>query len=196
VPVPLTAEIMEDNEKVLLYGHPGTGKTHAALTAPEPIYFLAIGAPNEAKTYFSKLFQDKHGKKEIFIDVALEPTERMGRFKNAIGFDHACTLLDGALELDDRGEMEFATIIIDNATVLQEMQMNKVIEIWAAGKEPGVDTTYDKFREEGILAPADHDYGAAQGLMGKLVSWLFTLDKNIVLVAHEHETTFPSTVFS
>ena len=191
MPVPLTAEIMEDNEKVLLYGHPGTGKTHAALTAPDPIYFLAIGAPNEAKTYFSKKFQEKHGKKEIFIDVALEPRDRMGRFKAAVGFDHACTLLDTALELDDKGKMEFPTIIVDNATVVEEFQMNKVIEISGASRDPEAKgkSTYDKFMDEGILIPADHDWGGAQSLMAKFTSWIFSLEKNVIFIAHEHETT-------
>ena len=190
-PVPLTSAIIEDNEKVLLYGHPSMGKTHAALTAPGPIYFLAIGGPNEVKPYFGKNFQDKHGKKEIIIDIAREPRGKKGRFINAVGFDIACTLLDEALELDDRGKIEFATIVIDNATVLEEFQMNKVIQISDATRSADSkgESTYSKFMDSGILHPADHDWGAAQSLMQKFTSWLFSLDKNVVFVAHEHETT-------
>ena len=190
MPELLTFDVFQETEKFLLYGHPKTGKTHCALTLPEPIYFIAVGAPNEAKTYFSKKFREAHGKKVIFIDTAYEPRGKKGQFETAVGSDQVSILLDEALELDDKGELEFASIIIDNATVLSEFQMNKTIEISSAMKDnPDTSTTLKKFRESGILSPADHDWGGAQSLMTKFVSWLFTVDKNVVLVAHEHETT-------
>jgi len=99
MPEPLTSSIIGEREKFLLYGAPKRGKTFCALTAPGPIYFLAIGGPNEAKTYFSKQFQEKHGKKEILIDAALENVDKHGRCKTPVGFDHACNLLDETLEL-------------------------------------------------------------------------------------------------
>ncbi len=196
MPVPLTSEIIGRREKFLLYGAPKRGKTFCALTAPGPIYFLAIGGPNEAKTYFSKDFQDKHGKKEILIDFAVEKVDKMGRCAEPEGFDHACTLLDEALELDDQGKMEtstggFETLIVDNATVLEEFQMNKVIHIADTNRNPDASgaSTHETFMEHGILKPFDSDWGAAQGLMQNWYSWLFKLDKHIVFIAHEYLNT-------
>ena len=76
MPKPLTSEIIGEREKFLLYGAPKRGKTFCALTAPAPIYFLAIGGPNEATTYFSKQFQDKYGQKEILINSAIEDVDK------------------------------------------------------------------------------------------------------------------------
>jgi len=122
----LTSEIIGRREKFLLYGAPKRGKTFCALTAPEPIFFLAIGGPNEAKTYFSKQFQDKHGQKDIYIESAIENVDKMGRCSNPVGFDHACTLLDEVLEKDDKGELDtetggFETLIIDNCYHLESI---------------------------------------------------------------------------
>lgn len=196
MPRPLTSEIIGEREKFLLYGAPKRGKTFCALTAPEPIFFLAIGGPNEAKTYFSKQFQEKHGKKDIIIDHCVEEVDNMGRCKNPVGFDHACNLLDKALELDDKGELPtstggFETLIVDNATVLLEYQMNKVIYLSDLGRSSDTtgDSTYEKFKESGILKPSDSDWGAAQGLMQNWYSWLFKLEKHIVFIAHEYEVT-------
>jgi len=196
IPVPLTSAIIGNREKWLLYSPPKRGKTYCALTAPDPLLFLAIGGNNEAKTYFSKQFQEKHGKKDIVIQAAIEEVDSKGRCINPVGFDHACNLLDAALELDDRGKMEtktggFDTLIVDNATVLEEYQMNKVIYISDLNRSVNAkgDSTYEKFKESGILKPSDTDWGAAQSLMQNWYSWLFKLDKNIIFVAHEYEVT-------
>ncbi|MEE8113066.1 MAG: AAA family ATPase [Nitrososphaerales archaeon] len=195
-PIPLTSEIIGGREKFLLYGAPKRGKTFTALTAPGPIYFLAIGGPNEAKTYFSKQFQEKHGKKDIIIQSALENVDKHGRCKTPAGFDHACNLLDRALELDDKGALPtetggFETIVIDNATVLQEFQMNKTIYISNLTRSNSATgaSTIDKVKQHGVLKPSDSDWGGAQSLMQNWYSWLFKLDKNIVFIAHEYEVT-------
>jgi len=193
---PLTSAIIGETEKFLLYGPPKRGKTFCALTAPEPILFLSIGATNEAKTYFSKQFQKKHGKKDIIITAAKENVDKHGRCKTPIGFDHACNLLDAALELDDRGKMKtetggFNSLIVDNATVLEEFQMNKAIYIsdLNRGEDTKGKSTQTKLEEQGILKPSDSDWGAAQSLMRNWYSWLFKIDKHIVFVAHEYEVT-------
>lgn len=190
---PISPSIIGEREKFLIYGDPGTGKTFDALTAPAPIFFLAIGGSNEAKTYYSQQFQKKHGKKEIFISVAEEELGDEGRVDSPVGFDRACTLLDEALESDDKGEVEFATIVVDNATVLSEYQMNKVIEISHMGAvSKGKDTSgtaYQKYQDSGLLVPFDSDWGATQSLMSKFTSWLFRINKHIVFIAHEYQET-------
>jgi len=193
---PLTSAIIGEREKFLLYGPPKRGKTFCALTAPEPLLFLGIGATNEAKTYFSNQFQEKHGKKDIVITSAREDVDKHGRCGTPVGFDHACNLLDAALELDDRGKMEtetggFDTLVVDNATVLEEFQMNKAIYVSDLTRSSSAtgDSTQAKLKEHGLLKPSDSDWGAAQSLMRNWYSWLFKLDKHIVFVAHEYEVT-------
>lgn len=188
--VELTADVVGTREKALFYGEPGTGKTRAALTAPGPLYFLAIGGPNEAKTFFDREFQKtEHAKKKIWLDVAEESLDKRGNFDEAVGFDMACDLLDAALEADDKGEKPFETIIVDNATILSEYQMNKVLEISHGGAKDKTATAYTKLQDHGIVIPHDTDWGGAQSLMARFVSWLFKIDKNVVLVAHEHKDT-------
>jgi len=186
-PTPISPAIIGEHEKFLIYGDPKMGKTHCALTIPEPIYFLAIASDNEAKTYYSKPFQDKHGKKEIYIDVAVE--EKTSKGTKATGSDHAKKLIEEALEGDANGKgPEFASIIVDNATRLSEFQMNKAIEISHAGLEGGkTESALAKYTKHGILAPFDSDWGAAQSIMRRFTSELFGVDKHLVLIAHEHK---------
>lgn len=185
----LTPDLVGTREKFLIYGEPGTGKTRAALTAPGPIYFLAIGGPNEVKTYFSPSFRQAFPDKKVYLDVAEESIDERGQFDEAVGFDRACDLLDDALEADRKGDLNFETIVIDNATILSEFQMNKVFEISQIDAKDKTKTALRKLRDHGIYTPADYDWGGAQSLMGKFVSWLFKLDKHIVFVAHEHQDT-------
>ena len=185
---PISSDIVGDAEKFLLYGDPGMGKTFAALTLPEPILFIAVGASNEAKTYYSKQYQKKHGKKEIHIGVAEESTDQKGGFYgDPIGFDNACTILDMALEQEEAGTFAFNSIVIDNATILSEFQMNKVLSISYIDANDKSGTAYLKLREHGIRTPYDSDWGGAMSLMNEFVTWLFQLNKHVALVAHEHK---------
>ena len=191
-PEPISPEILDDNEKFLLYGQAKTGKTHTALTAPEPILFHAIGGKNEAKTYYSKDFQDRHGKKEIILDVAREQYDKYGRCKNPIGYDMACAQLERNLELDEQGKLKtstggFSTLIVDNASVLTEFQSNKVFYLLDMLGAGGEKTTYAKMMAHGIRTEIDGDWKGIMSLMKDYVSWLFSLEKIVIFIAHEYE---------
>jgi len=192
--VPISPEIIGDREKFLLYGEPGMGKTFTALTLPEPILFVAVGGSNEAKTYYSEHFQKKYGKKEIFLAVAEESLGPMGRVEIPEGFDNVCRILDEALDGDAQGVQEFASIVVDNATVLSEYAMYKAVYIDYRGRkvDKQSDATYTKYMAEGLLFPFDSDWGGTQSLMRKFVSWLFRIDKNLAFVAHEYKETVPN----
>ena len=196
-PEPISPEILDDNEKFLLYGQAKTGKTHTALTAPEPILFHAIGAKNEAKTYYSKDFQDKHGKKDLILDVAREKYDRYGRCKEPVGYDQACAQLERNLELDDQGKLPtstggFASLIVDNATVLTEFQSHKVFYLLDSFGAGGEKTTYAKMMAHGIRTEIDGDWKGIMSLMKDYVSWLFSLDKVVIFIAHEYEQLVPN----
>src|SRR5690606_3651821 len=121
MPTPISADMIGQAEKFLLYGEPKLGKTFTALTIPPPIYFVAIGMSNEAKVYFSTEFQKKYGKilrpDELQIDVGRSSQETKD-------------LIEAAVEADANGTgYQFNSIIVDNATRLTELQMDVAIEL-------------------------------------------------------------------
>lgn len=181
---PISPAIIGQREKFLLYGPPKMGKTFCALTLPGPILFLAIGGNNEAKTFYSKDFQEKHPGVKVTVVEIKEDVGRKGIVKEPKGFDRACLALDIALEKNLKGELDFNAIIVDNATILSEYQMHKVLKI--SHTSSSGETAYDKYTKQGILTPFDSDWGAAQSLMKKFITWLFEIDKHIALVAHEY----------
>ena len=189
----LTPEsVLGQNEQFLIYGEPKTGKTELALSAPGPIYVLCIGPENELKTRYSKHFMERPDggpDKIVYFDSARETRGKHGEITdNPTGFDEACTHLDQMLHDVQTGKMEKPeTIIVDNATVLEEYQMNKAMIAGydlAGNKEK---TALKRMRDYGIIKPGDSDWGAAQSLMSKMVSWLFALPYNLVMVAHEYK---------
>ncbi len=194
MPSPISPEILDGREKFLIYGAPKTGKTFTALTSPEPIYHLGVGGDNEVKTYFGKHFQDKHGKKDLVTDYVSETIGKMGKVKDPIGCDAVSRCLDEALELDAKENFPsktgtFETLVLDNATNLQDFQMNKTIHISNDTRSPGAEgySTWEAYMKHGILAPFDSDWKGAQSLMSQWVSWMFDIDKNIIFIAHEYE---------
>lgn len=190
MPSPINTSIIGQREKFLLYGDPGMGKTFCALTAPGPIYFLSVGAHNEAKTYYANQFQEKYRKrlpeKDLFLDVVVEDFRGMTGYgkDTAVGFDRAKECIEKAFEADDKGEIHFETIVIDNATVLTEYQVNKAIAM-----QSGKGETLSKLQKDDILTVADFEWKDVQNMMGKFLSELFAVDKHVVFVAHEWEQT-------
>lgn len=185
--------LLGQNEQILLYGEPGVGKTELALTAPGPIYYLCIGPENELKTRYSKHFltraNGKHKDKKIYFDSVRETRGKRGEFTdNPTGLDEAGDKLDLALGKFESGEVEKPeTIVIDNATVLEEYQMNKAMVAGYETAENKDKTALKKMRDYGIIKPGDGDYGGAQSLMSKWMSWIMGLDYNLIVIAHEYK---------
>lgn len=194
MPQALGNEVVGEHEKVLLYGMPGTGKTFIGGTMPGNTYFLLIGGRNELKPLRSPSFRDKYPEKEgtFAYDWVTETRGERGRFKAAEAFDRACDMLDEALELDRKGEMpgigSFDSIVLDNATMLGNVQMNKAIEINQIRTSSG-NTALNRLRQHNILLPGDNDWGSKMSLMTQFVDWLFGLEKHILLIAHEWKET-------
>lgn len=182
----LTPDIIGQHEKILLYGEPKTGKTFTALTAPGPIYLILPGNIGEAKTVFGLDWSKTHGERpEIYFDVVEEPRDDRGILEEARAFDEMCLKIDAALEARKAGDVNFASIVVDNATVLGQIAMNKAIAFNYASAGNKAKTSYARLLKDGLLHPADSDYGSQQNLLRQFVDWMYGLDCHFILTAHE-----------
>lgn len=181
--------ILGQYESILLYGPGGTGKTFTAATAPEPIWFLTPGGRRELKTAFSPKFIKKHGRREFFITSVREDREKGQMTDNPSGYDQCCNAVDAFLEWNDREGIGVQTIVIDNATVLEEYQMNKAIAAEYHLSDSKTKAVLTKEREWGIRKPHDSTYGGAQSLMDRWANWLLELPFHLVFVAHDYEVS-------
>ncbi|KKL45949.1 hypothetical protein LCGC14_2350550, partial [marine sediment metagenome] len=183
--------ILTEWERILLYGPGSTGKTFTAATAPEPQWWLTPGNKDELKTMFSKEFLKKHGRKEFSITSVLEDRQKGQVMDNPSGYDRCCLAVDGFLEWNEREGIGTKTIIVDNATVLEEYMMSKAIfaeYMLASNVEK---TVLKAERDFGIRRPHDTTYGGAQSFMDRWVSWLRELPFHLVFIAHDYEVSVP-----
>lgn len=180
--------ILGEQEKFLLYGDYGTGKTFAALTAPEPIYALGVGGTNEFKTVYSKQFIEKVGRREIFFDAVKETRGEFGAITdNPDGLDNVKSVVEAAVERDIKEGLGIQSIVVDNATVLEDYMMNKAIAAEFAIMGGGDKAVLVREREWGIRKPQDTTWNGAMSLMSQFSSWLFELPYHIILVCHERK---------
>ena len=181
MPTKLGPEIGGEFEKWLLYGPPGSSKTFTALTLPPPIYVVVFGAANELKTARSKQFLDKIGEPEIFFDVVEEPMGDQGRFVNAEAFDMACDKIDTAIE-----ELDFKSLVLDSATGLGQVAMNKSIQVTSGMAKSKANTALHRLHAQNILIPGDQDWMGEMSLVSQIVDWCFRLPYHFALTAHEY----------
>ncbi len=183
--------VIGEYESILLWGPGGTGKTFTAATAPDPQWWLTPGNKGELKTMFSKPFLQKHGRKEFYVTSVTEDREKGQVVDNPPGYDRCCLAVDGFLEANEKGGWGVKTIIIDNATRLEEYIMSKAIfaEYMLAGNTEK--TVLKAERDYGIRRPHDSTYGGAQSFMDRWVNWLMELPFHLVFVAHDYEVSAP-----
>ncbi len=192
---PITPDIIGGAEKFLLYGDPGVGKTHCALTAPPPILYICVAGPDEVQTFYSKNFQKKYGDRlsEKDLIIAYVEEDFSWGLGKGTGFDDVKQLIEDAVEQEEAGDFTFNTIVIDNMTTLTEQQVTKAIVL--SDKRPSEkQSTKDKYAKDGVLQVADFEWKDVMNMMAKFLSELFTLDKNIIIVAHEWEQTVSNRV--
>ena len=191
-PSPISPDIIGGNEKFLLYGDPGVGKTHCALTAPPPIYFVSVSGPDEVQTYYSKYFQEKYGERLPEKDLLVDYTKTSFSWGLGEGtqFDQVKQMIETTMEMEEKGEIPVSsTIVIDNMTTLTEQQVSKAIVLSDQVSQSEKASTREKYEATGVLQVADFEWKDVMNMMAKFLSELFTLDKNIVIVAHEWEQT-------
>ena len=183
--------ILTEWERIILYGPGGTGKTFTAATAPEPQWWLTPGNKDELKTMFSGEFLKKHGRKEFSITSVKEDRVKGQVIDNPPGYDRCCLAVDGFLEWNERKGIGTQSIIVDNATVLEEYMMSKAIfaeYMLASNVEK---TVLKAERDFGIRRPHDTTYGGAQSFMDRWVSLLRELPFHLIFIAHDYEVSVP-----
>lgn len=188
-PKPVTPSlILEGWEQFLIYGPGGTGKTFTAATAPEPQWWLTPGGLSELKAVYSKGFVKKHGMKEMYVTSVKEARESGQMKDNPTGYDDCCHAVDIFLEENEQLGLGVQSIIVDNATVIEEYMLNKAImaEYHLAGAKDK--TTLAREREFGIRRPHDTTWNGAQSFMDRWVNWLRELPFHLIFVAHDYES--------
>lgn len=190
MPKPLDDSIIGEYEKFLLYGAPGAGKTFISLTGPPPTYVICFGGANELKTARSIDFRNKYPELEgeLFFDHTVEELGIRGHFVAATAYDQACDLIDEALRQEEAGDFQFNTLVIDSATGLRRYAMNKAMEVNYERAGAKDKTALARYRDHNIIIPGDNDYMSEMSLTMQFMEWVFNLNKNVVVVTHEHQT--------
>lgn len=182
------SEVLGVHEQFLLHGRSGTGKTETAASAPEPQWWLTPGGRNELKTAFSPGFIQRKGRRNIFVTAVKEDREKGQMTDNPSGYDRCCDAVDSFLYWNQKEGAGVKTIVIDNATILEEYMMNKAIMaeyILASSKDK---TVLNAERNFGIRKPHDSTWGGAQSFMDRFTNWLKELPFHLVFIAHSYES--------
>lgn len=184
----IPSSILGEYEHILLVGRGGSGKTFTAGTAPEPQWWLTPGGANETKTLLSPDFIKKHGRKEFHYTEIFEARVKGQMVDNPPGYDLCCDAVDKFLEWNYAKGIGVKTIIVDNATRIEEFMMNKAIyaEFMLAGNKEKTVLTQE--RKLGIRKPHDSTFGGAQSFMDRFANWLLELPFHVIFVAHTYET--------
>lgn len=183
-PQQISPDIIGESEQFLIYGKPKTGKTFLALTLPPPILFISIGQNREAKTYYSKPFQEKH--------AANLPPDQL-RIHVGMTSQEVKDLTEAALEGDYAGTgFQFNSIVLDNISRLIAAQLQVAFDLSfdraASGSGNVTKTAKAKQEEYGAIVPQQQDYGVAKSIMQAFLSELMAVDKHLAVIAHEYDT--------
>ena len=155
-----------------------------------PTYTIVFGGANELKTARSLDFRNKYPELEgqLFFDHTVEELGIRGHFVAATAYDQACDLIDEALKQERKGDFQFNTLVIDSATGLRRFAMNKAMEVNYERAGAKDKTALERYRQHNIIIPGDNDYMSEMSLTMQFMEWVFNLDKNVVVVTHEHLT--------
>lgn len=162
----------------IYYGPSGIGKTIFCGTAGDRALFVNIG--NGIESLQSKWFKSYCPNSNPIVETITE--DRVPTI--AKGFDAVCDIIDEYLE---KKSGEFDTIIVDDATALRRMAMNKGLEInLQLGRTKGTTKKLD------IVIPTVQDYGVEMNLIEQFIGTYTTIarekGKHFIMTAHDRIT--------
>lgn len=168
----------QEGVTMLLYGASGSGKTGFIGTAGDKS--LIISPSNGLATLKSIWFKNTYKVNPIIETI---PEETFGT--QAKAFDKYSDLIDLYLE---KHSDEIDTIIVDDATVMRRVAMNKGLEL---GGKINISKTGERLKsaKAEIVIPAVQDYGVEMNLVEQFVRYYADAckykGKNFILTAHE-----------
>lgn len=179
IPDPVRAHDLQplDSIRMLLYGEQGTGKTRFAATCGDRALIINTGFGTTTLTSPSV----KKLGNPLVITVTEEMDKVTGIFKTAKAFDLICDIMDKW-----EGSDEIDTIIIDDATFLGKLAMNKALELNFNSKKSH---SLTNSRKNGMMELAGQDFGEQMGVIDWfLYSYSQSMmlnKKHLIITAHE-----------
>lgn len=167
----------------LVYGAPGSGKTVFAHTFPRTRTLDLDGGMGSVAWAIREGIIDKK-LEDIVYETIKETDLKKGVVQSASALDWATDTLDKWLEERD----EWDTLIVDSATALNELVINKGLE---ANAKLGLSKSKAQAKTMGIRVMKMQDWGAGMNLFSQFIEWIRSdlQDKNIVVVCHEYQNT-------
>lgn len=172
-----------DGMHVLVYGPPGSGKTVFAHSFPRTRTLDLDNGMGSVAWAIREGVIDKKLEDVVYETIRERDLDR-GVVQSATALDWATDTLDTWLE--DRDEWD--TLVIDSATALNEMVINKGLE---ANAKLGISKSNAQAKSMGIRVMKFQDWGAGMNLFTQFTEWIRSElhNKNIVMVCHEYEKT-------
>lgn len=170
-----------DKLQILLYGEPKTGKTVLAHSFPRP---RTLDCDNGLRSVIAAVRRGiipmpKDWKYRTIIE---EDYEAHGILKSARAIDEVTDTLDEWIKESDQWD----TLIVDSLTSFNVFCINRALEINAALGQSQSKALSKKHR---VTIMRKQDWGGAMSLFTDFITWVRSLDKNLILIAHVHETT-------
>lgn len=157
----------EGNQKLLLMGNPGVGKTVFAASFPGPVLLLDFDSKADSAALF---YRDKP---ELLDQVTVE---ELGSSLIANPIVELNRILTEELIPQQRaGQMKYGTIILDSITTFSRATLEHIIKT-----NPGIKRNHTK---QGVM-PGMQDYGILRREFAKLIPGILSLPCNVIMTAH------------
>lgn len=168
-----------DSFQALVYGRSGSGKTFGAGTFPRPLF---MDFDRGIATLRNPAFVAKYGVRDITYEQFVEThTTKGGVVSQHEAFDKAFLFYERMMK-DHSGD--FDTWVIDTATTLSEIALNKALIFMGQSK---LSQTHAIAMTQGVVVPKIQDYGAERSLVEQFISMVKNSGKNTVVLCHEKE---------
>lgn len=178
----------ERSINILAYGPAGSGKTNFCGSAGSRSLYIDCGTSQE--TLKSPYFKQKYKANPIIVSI-LEKLDAKG-FPESDAFDLLCDTIDFGL---NKFKDDIDTVCVDDMTSIRRFAMNKAMSI-NAGRFKG-ESALSISQKYGVFLPGVADFGVEMSIIqfffGTYVPLLKSLDKNLIITAHERLITKKAT---
>lgn len=177
----------------LFYGPPGSWKTVTAHGFPRTRTLDFDDGMDSVMWAIQEGIIQKRPEDIVFETISEQERGRYGSIRKADALDWACDVVDEwiAGRVKRNGEWVEAddgwdTLIIDSGTGLSDAVTNKSLETNAALK---LSNSLANSQSSDVRITRVQDWGVAAVYFQQFIDWVRTLDKNVILIAHEYAET-------